>query len=451
MKKILFYNSNGGGVNFYRTSQPAIKLQEMCPEEYHVTIKQDVEGLSMKTLSEYDIIHFHNTLADFHQMPSLFGYLQAKGVKMILDLDDYWVLPANHQKSATYQKFRISEGIADNIRMADAVTVSTEYLADKVRRLNKNVVVIPNAVDLSEKQFSYDPVGSSKQRIGWLGGSTHLEDLKLLDGLSAKIFANPNYRDKVQMRLYGFDPRHTVTSAKWKPEFLGFLKEHGLAHPQVLKDIVTSNYDLRKSRSIPANVAAQWDKAIFDEVKEQVPAAQTIWAQYERIITDQYRIINDSHYCNWLKQYDTQDKVDDEKYSYVRIPTTGLSNYANGYRTMDIALAPLKSHKKAEHRDNRYVFAKSPLKLIEAGAHKVPVVASMVPPYMAKGLKDGLNISYIKPERQQRDWYKKVGKLLSDKSMIQDMGESLHEWVKKSYTLDKVTKLRSEFYLDLCK
>lgn len=451
MKKILFYNSNSGGVNYYRTSKPAIKLQEMYPEEYHVTIKDNLEGFTMEKLSEFAIIHFHNTLADFHQMPTLFGYLQAKGVKMVLDLDDYWILPKSHQKYTSYQKYKVGQGIVNNIRMADAVTVSTEYLADKVKKFNKNVIVLPNAVDLTEKQFSYGHRASTRTRIGWLGGSTHLEDLKLLEGLSAQIFSNPDLATSTQVRLYGFDKRHTITKAQWKPGFLEFLKSKKIASLDLLRQIVANDYQLEGVRGVSSDIASEWKGDIVEEVTEQLPVKDTMWAAYERIMTDNYRIIRNQKYLQWLKTYNTDKPMDNDEHNYVRIPTTDLRNYANGYRTMDIALAPLKANKKPDHRDNQYIFSKSPLKLIEAGAHKVAVVASKVPPYQVKGLEPGKHLLYVKSERQGRDWYKQVAKLLKDKSRRADMGQAIYEFVCQHYTLDQITAIRSEFYLDLCK
>ena len=54
-------------------------------------------------------------------------------------------------------------------------------------------------------------------------------------------------------------------------------------------------------------------------------------------------------------------------------------------------------------------FAKSNLKVIEAAFHKVPVIASDVPIYNHdKDWVDGKNILFINPDRQYKDWYKKI-------------------------------------------
>ena len=50
----------------------------------------------------------------------------------------------------------------------------------------KNVVVFPNAIDPTEGQFKQPTIESEKIRVGWLGGSSHLHDLMLLDGFVQK-------------------------------------------------------------------------------------------------------------------------------------------------------------------------------------------------------------------------------------------------------------------------
>ena len=53
------------------------------------------------------------------------------------------------------------------------------------------LIVLPNAIDPKEPQFNEPTLDSDKIRVGWLGGSSHLHDLKLLDGMVVKIITNP--------------------------------------------------------------------------------------------------------------------------------------------------------------------------------------------------------------------------------------------------------------------
>ena len=58
---------------------------------------------------------------------------------------------------------------------ATVVTVTTEKLAELVRPYNKNVVVIPNAIDFN--RFPDVDVKHDDLRLLWSGGSSHFEDL----------------------------------------------------------------------------------------------------------------------------------------------------------------------------------------------------------------------------------------------------------------------------------
>jgi glycosyltransferase involved in cell wall biosynthesis len=68
---------------------------------------------------------------------------------------------------------------------ADVVTTTTPELAQHLRRLNPNVVVVPNSVDPEE--WTVAPRAPNRKiRIGWQGGSTHFRDLILVtEALSA--------------------------------------------------------------------------------------------------------------------------------------------------------------------------------------------------------------------------------------------------------------------------
>lgn len=86
------------------------------------------------------------------------------------------------------------------MRNSDALTTTTEYLANKLRKFNKNVYVIPNAID----QDIYNPIeyDNDKVRIGWMYSSSHLVDwLDLSDGLRRIV----NENDNVELVLFADD------------------------------------------------------------------------------------------------------------------------------------------------------------------------------------------------------------------------------------------------------
>ena len=98
--------------------------------------------------------------------------------KMVYEIDDnLWDIDYRSQKA---HEFFNNDGVVDNlnnnIRIADAVTVTTEPLADLVRPLNPNVHVIPNY--LPEWLLTHDrPRQHDRITIGWGGSNTHAMDL----------------------------------------------------------------------------------------------------------------------------------------------------------------------------------------------------------------------------------------------------------------------------------
>ena len=59
-KKILVVPSdNIGGVGFYRSTQPHIKLSDMYPDEFDVTIDLNPNYNDHASFDQYDLIHIH--------------------------------------------------------------------------------------------------------------------------------------------------------------------------------------------------------------------------------------------------------------------------------------------------------------------------------------------------------------------------------------------------------
>ncbi len=102
------------------------------------------------------------------------------GIIVIVDLDDYWLPTKEHPIHSIIVQNKIDEKIKANLKVASYVTTTTEIFAEEIKKLNKNVMVFPNAINPKEPQFNQPTPPSDKIRVGWLGGSSHLHDLALL-------------------------------------------------------------------------------------------------------------------------------------------------------------------------------------------------------------------------------------------------------------------------------
>jgi hypothetical protein len=103
---------------------------------------------------------------------------QVNRLRLVFELDDdLWRIDPS---SPIAHRFFNGPGVQDrleaNLRVADAVTVTTEELADVVRPLNANVHVIPNYLPAWLLQHER-PRREGVVTIGWGGSSTHAMDV----------------------------------------------------------------------------------------------------------------------------------------------------------------------------------------------------------------------------------------------------------------------------------
>jgi glycosyltransferase involved in cell wall biosynthesis len=395
--KILVLPSDRTGVGKFRSVDPHIILQNLYPDEFHVDIDYEPPYNDLAYWKQYQIVAFHrNITTDFDLGFKLIEMLNGLGIITILDIDDYWMPGKEHPIHDIIKFNKINEKIVNNIRIAKYITTTTSLFADEISKTNKNVFVFPNGVNPKEPQFMEPTLPSEKIRVGWLGGSSHLHDLVLLDQSFSKLLP---HKDKVQYVLCGFDTRGTVTEIN---------KETG------------------------------------EHTKRNIKPEETVWAQYEKIFTQNFEIVSED-YKKYLLNYTQEPYQNELTESYRRVWTLPVTTYAKNYSKFDISLAPIKNH-----MFNRM---KSQLKVIEAGFYKKALIASNVGSYtldLKHCLKNGNfvdgNAMLVDENRNHSDWAKYIEKLIKNPNLIKDMGERLYETVKDTYNLETISKNRAEFY-----
>ena len=184
---VLVLPSDTSGVGKFRSVSPHIKLQNLYPEDFHVDIDFSPRVLDINYWKKYQIVHFHRSFGQIEQCPQIIKSLQSLGIKVVADIDDYWLPTKEHPIHHLIVQNKMNQKIVDNLKAADYVTTTTELFANEIRKFNKNVIVLPNAIDPKEPQFNEPTLPSEKIRVGWLGGSSHLHDLNLLDGMVSKF------------------------------------------------------------------------------------------------------------------------------------------------------------------------------------------------------------------------------------------------------------------------
>lgn len=192
------------GVEYHRLIIPF----ENMGSEYQITAVKTIDQQPDSFFQEFDLIYTSSVVSKLGYQEVVWTQLKRLGIPVIIDRDDDWMLPHDHLMKFDWIKNKTAEQIVYNLKMADAVTVPTEYLADKVRAYNKNVFVIPNAIDFNQKQFQRDVkvqnLKTDKVHIGWSGSVTHFKDIILLTDTFMQMNANPDLKGKYRLVLSGF-------------------------------------------------------------------------------------------------------------------------------------------------------------------------------------------------------------------------------------------------------
>lgn len=109
------------------------------------------------------------------------------------------------------------------------------------------------------------------------------------------------------------------------------------------------------------------------------------------------------------------------------LPTT---EYMNFYNDADATIVPLIGSK--------FNSMKSNLKLLEAAAKKIPVIASNVQPYD--------DAPHILKVTNQTEWFPAIKKIASDYIYSKEMGQANFEWANEHFNLLKINEKRRQIY-----
>jgi hypothetical protein len=332
--------SGSSGCDYHRIKLPFLYGGEHFDGEAHL-------GFEPAKLKEY--VQASDVVVYNRHFPLGFQWLndlkKESGFKIIVDVDDWVILPDYHPLYKEYKNGG-AKMIIDNVRNADCVTVTTDRLYQKFKAYNKNTHVIPNALPYGFGQFTEKPVTDTCSHDApftfvYTGQSSHLEDVRLMQA------------------------------------------------------------DINKSRNLP----------IAFQLAGFSTRSPIVWSKIEKVFS--------SHP------------------NYKRIHSRPLAEYMTVYDEADCALVPLCVHD--------FNSCKSNLKLLEAGAKKVPCIVSHVSPY-----RDDIDVPVLWV-KQAGDWYKHFKLLSENPQAAVEMGEKLHAYVKEKYDLFKWNKVRFELYESLLK
>lgn len=106
--------------------------------------------------------------------------LKARGVRIVMDLDDHFDLPTDHYLYQSFKRSGMSQHIVSGLLLADVVVVTTAVLAAAVAPFNNNVVIVPNALPFDTGQFTLSQDTSSSTPFVYAAGTSHYPDLQMI-------------------------------------------------------------------------------------------------------------------------------------------------------------------------------------------------------------------------------------------------------------------------------
>lgn len=195
---------NQDGVEYHRLFVPHVNLSG---EKYDITQTNGLGTEHPESISDYQIVVTNRHLGSNPEQTKRLA--DKHGTKLILDLDDYWVLPPHHGLSKAYKDYNTSKYTVECIKAAHHVTTTHEYFANIIRRHNPNVTVIPNAIDPKQPQNApVQQIEKDRVNIGWVGGIHHHKDLLLLKDSIKDTYADKDLAGKFRFLLGGWNSQY---------------------------------------------------------------------------------------------------------------------------------------------------------------------------------------------------------------------------------------------------
>lgn len=174
--------------SFYRGMGPLTRL------------RQDYQEISLVFATQYNWATI--TIADlvFLQRPyrqedlGLAELCKKYKVPLWIDYDDdLFMVPRDNPTFKVYGQDSIKKNVAKLCAMASAISVSTQAIKDRLEPLNKNITIIPNAID--DHRWSRSPRVSPRHNlVFWRGSATHLKDVLTVGQQLVASASDPRFK-----------------------------------------------------------------------------------------------------------------------------------------------------------------------------------------------------------------------------------------------------------------
>ncbi|MDD5449070.1 MAG: glycosyltransferase [Candidatus Omnitrophica bacterium] len=168
---------------------------------------------------DYDVVFIHREACPVG--PIFFEWIARRlGKKIIFDFDDAIYLPNVSRANSVIKVLKNQNKVKKIIRLSSVVIAGNSHLKKYASNYNRNVVVIPTAID-TEKYSAIKKIQPQNEPlcIGWSGSYTTVQHLLMLKEVLRKIYN----RYKISIKIIGSAPNFKMgdiplTVAEWSME-----------------------------------------------------------------------------------------------------------------------------------------------------------------------------------------------------------------------------------------
>lgn len=182
--RVLYYSTMSKASAFYRCLMPMYALNMGGRAVAHAS-----SARFGREALDYDVV-----VIQIDNSPSVLEFtvaLQAQGKKVVYEIDDAFdCLEPWHPQYASYGQPARQEAIRAMMAQADAVQVSTGWLADRYRSHAKRVEVVPNMVELASWPRADRLRRDGLFKVLWAGSPSHSGDLEVVIPAMGRFLSN---------------------------------------------------------------------------------------------------------------------------------------------------------------------------------------------------------------------------------------------------------------------
>jgi glycosyltransferase involved in cell wall biosynthesis len=148
------------------------------------------------TAADFDLVYVHREASLIG--PALLERLAARRrPRLVYDFDDAIWLPYVSPSNRYLSYLKMPGKTRSLCRLATAVTVGNETLAEFARRYNRRVSVVPSTVSLREYRPRPPSLDGATPVIGWTGSHSSAQYLRLIEGPLRALGARRRFRFRI--------------------------------------------------------------------------------------------------------------------------------------------------------------------------------------------------------------------------------------------------------------